>query len=127
MVTNTSDLDNFIENDWQFLGKLNLPIDMYTDGMIGEWLSETLKPLKLQVDFIDKVSSSTRQAVHRALLDDKRGAFDHFHLLIYSQKHRSDHSNTWGFFRIEKNEQSPTEKVHAGHAIEIYLYPEGHR
>jgi hypothetical protein len=120
-------LDNFVNSDWQVLGMLTISTRTESVGLIQAWLAETLQPLQLQGDFLDKITTSAQQAVEGASRGEKRAAFEHFHLFVFSQGHSLDHKSTWGFFRIEKIEQSHHPATHPDHAIEIYLYPEGHK
>lgn len=127
MTSNNPSLDNFIDNDWQILGELTLPIDLDPLGIIDAWLTETLQPLRLQEGFTGKIIHSAQQAVESTGLANARGDFEHFHLLIYSQPVHPEHTNSWGFFRIEKIEKDKADKIPPDHAIEFYLYPEGHK
>lgn len=127
MGSNKTTLDNFTNSDWQILGQLTLPAGMDVDviEMISAWLPETLRPLQLQGEFLEKVVHSAQQALKTIDLAGKGAKFGHYHLLVFAQAHSTDLPNTWGFFRIEKIVDAIPDTIHSGHAIEIYLYPEG--
>jgi hypothetical protein len=119
-------LNNFMDNDWQLLGQFKVSPGTDIESMIGKWLIETLEPLQLHSDIVDKILFSALQAARNATLPGRRGEFEHFHFVAFSQRHLPDQPTTWGFFRIEKIEAERPASLHPDHAIEFYLYPEGH-
>ena len=112
--------------DWQFLGELELTIGEEADGVISAWLTETLNPLNLHTDFLNKVLKSAQEAAERAMQSENRQLdFQHIHLLIFFPGTCASKEQTWGFFRIEKIEGAQQHKSPSDHAIEFYLYLDG--
>jgi hypothetical protein len=119
--THTNDISGA---NWQILGDLELPVRFEADSGIDAWLTELLSPLNLHADFQNKVLTSALEAASQALQVETGRAFEHTHLLIFVPVKRKLEGQTWGFFRIEKIENSFPEKDVPGHAIELYLYLE---
>lgn len=115
-ITDQNDLSGA---SWQILGNLELPVDFDANPGVDAWLAELLRPLNLHADFQNEVLISTLEAASRA-----SRAFKHIHLHIFVPAVRSAEGQTWGFFRIEKIENSLPEKDIPDHAIELYLYLE---
>lgn len=116
---------SFSGTDWQMLGELTVHGGTQVEREIREWLSETLEPLELHGDLLDRILRSAREAAVRAL-----GARDparedvHIHVLAFAPRTRQRSGQTWGFFRLEKFEDRSANKSPPDHAIEFYLYPE---
>lgn len=110
--------------NWQILGNLELPVHFDADPGINTWLTELLGPLNLHADFQIKVLNSALEAASRASQAETSGAFEHIHLHIFIPAKQRVEGQTWGFFRIEKTENSFPEKDIPDHAIELYLYLE---
>ena len=81
--------------------------------------------MNLPPDFVTILLDSVREVTLRVL--DTNGGTDnkHVHLAILALKQRSEHSNSWGFFRIEKIDDTEWNKTHPDLTVEFYLYLEG--
>jgi hypothetical protein len=119
--THTNDISGA---NWQILGDLELPVRFDADSGIDAWLTELLSPLNLHADFQNKVLTSALEAASRASQAEAARAFEHIHLHIFVPAKQRVEGQTWGFFRIEKIENSFPEKDIPDHAIELYLYLE---
>lgn len=111
--------------DWRILGELEFPVGAETNGMISTWLTEVLSPLDMHVDFLNRILKSAQDAAIRAFQAEAEIKLERLHLLIFVPPEHAPRDNTWGFFRIEKIENSPTGVARASHAIEFYLYMDG--
>ena len=98
-----------------------MPADSQAERTLHDWLAVLFIPLSLRVDFLDKVLQSAQIAVARAL-ESGRAAPEQIHVLVFTQGSRSARQQTWGFFRIEKDEPALTTERPPGHAVELYLY-----
>lgn len=107
---------------WQLLGELKLSYASNIEAVIYTWLLEILEPLKLPTDFMEKVNKSVLNAA-LDFIESEAKSYNHIHLLIFVRKQETDGTLAWGFFRIEKLEDTTQEK--SNHAIEYYLYPDG--
>jgi hypothetical protein len=122
-VDNTNPSHNEISGtDWQVLGELELPIG--SDDAIESWLVETLSPLTLHTDFLNKVLKSAQEVAARAMQADALMQFKHVHLLVFAPPDYASNRHNWGFFRIEKVENA-SHQDDPNHVIEFYLYLEG--
>jgi hypothetical protein len=110
---------------WEMLGEIELGINPDIDHTISKWLMLVFSPLKLQAEFVDKILLSARDSMARAMQAEAVMKFEHVHLLVFAPTERGKESGTWGFFRIEKVETGG-ESGNPDHAIEFYLYLEGH-
>jgi len=89
-------------------------------------LIETLAPLGLEADFVNKILKSAQEAVLRAMrMNAETLEFEYLHVLIFSPVNPGADDHTWGFFRIEKLEKTAGPKTPRNHAVEFYLYAEG--
>ncbi|HSK65335.1 MAG TPA: hypothetical protein VK888_00285 [Anaerolineales bacterium] len=113
------------EPGWQLLGEQVLPLGADLQDEISEWLIRLLRPHSLHEDFLNKLIDSAKEAVRRAALADTVEQTGHLHVLVYIRNGESA-VQTWGFFRIEKIEEPNDGQDVPGHAIDFYLYPEGH-
>lgn len=109
--------------DWQVLGELELPIGSERAGVIDTWMREKLDPLKLQVDFMNRILKSAQDAVGR-FTESKgdRAEIGHIHILVFAPLSNKLDEKTWGFFRIEKLESVREAKNPPDHYIEFHLY-----
>lgn len=120
-----SSSNRFSRTDWRILGKLELPVGAEINGLINTWLTETLRPLDMHVDFVNRIMKSAQDAAVHAFQVEAVAEFEHIHLLIFVPAEYPSKDKTWGFFRIEKAESNPVYiKTMAAHAIEFYLYVE---
>jgi hypothetical protein len=113
------------EPGWQLLGEQVLPVGADLQDAIGDWLVKLLRSHQLHEAFLNRLVDSAREAVMRAALAGPVEQTGHLHVLVYMKMGASG-VQTWGFFRIEKIEESNDVQEVPGHAIDFYLYPEGH-
>lgn len=112
--------------DWQVLGELELPIGSESTGVVNTWMREKLRPLNLQVDFMNRILKSARDAVGRFTESKGAGAeIGQIHILLIAPLSHKLKEKTWGFFRIEKLESVREAKNPPDHYIEFHLYFEG--
>jgi hypothetical protein len=107
---------------WQAVGEITLPNSLGGNGKFDSLLQEKLEPLNLEAEFIHRVVNSIEQTLDRAVI--REGRFEHIHLFIFVPANYNTQPGTWGFFRIERidGERDGTSR---GHAVDLYLYPEG--
>jgi len=110
---------------WQFLGKLDLPIDANLEVTIYRWLTDILHPLNLHEEFLNKILKSAQAATVRVTQARTVIKSDHIHLMIFVLSNRGATKQNWGFFRVEKIENTAEANSAPDHAIEFYLYVEG--
>ncbi len=113
------------EPGWQLLGEQVLPVGADLQDAVSDWLVLVLRQHRLHDDFLNKLIDSAKDAVLRAALAESVEQTGHLHLLVYIRNAGSA-VQTWGFFRIEKIEEPKDGQDTPGHAIDFYLYPEGH-
>ncbi len=112
-------------SEWQLLGELELPPGENLDGPIRTWLAGLFDPLALHGDFLDRILNSAQDAAARVFLSESAEKYDHIHLVIYGPRDQDSKPGTWGFFRVEKVENTTEEPSTAAHSIEFYLYRDG--
>ena len=124
MNTTSSALTTASRPGWQLLGQIELLADATTDS-VSTWLIACLASMNLPPDFVTILLDSVHEVTLRVL--DPNGGTDnkHVHLAILALKQRSEHSNSWGFFRIEKIDDTEWNKTHPDLTVEFYLYLEG--
>ena len=105
--------------DWQVLGKLELPIGSGADDAIASWLIETLNPLNLHTDFLNKVVKSAQEVAAHTMQSEAVIHFQHVHFLVVATVDQTPERQAWGFFRIGDDE------LMLDHTIEFFLYQEG--
>ncbi len=108
--------------DWQVLGKLELPIDFGADDAVASWLIETLSPLNLQTDFLNKVLKSAQEATAHTIRSEAVIHFQHVHFLVFATVDQAPERQAWGFFWIGK---IGDDELMLDHTIEFFLYQEG--
>lgn len=117
---------NLSGTDWRVLGEIELRSDQDTDGAARAWITETLNPLNLHSNFLNKILKSAQEAVTRAMpYDSATQEFEHLHLLVFAPLENNSTGKTWGFFRIDKIGKPTADKKPYDHSIEFYLYLEG--
>lgn len=89
------------------------------------WLTGILYPLNLQTELLDKIFVSAKDAVTRAVEAETMLKFEHIRLMVFVLSVQDNKEQAWGFFRLEKIEDSKDEQAGGDHAIEFYLYGEG--
>ena len=111
---------------WQILGELKLPMDPETAaGALSTWLTELLAPLNLHADFLNKILESAQAATTHGFQAEGGLKFEHIHLIILVPQERELKGRNWGFFRVEKIEDTQEDNIAPDHSIEFYLYLEG--
>ena len=110
---------------WQLLGELELPVEVNTDNTIHAWLTEVLDPLNLSADLLNRILKSAQDAATRVWQAEPGMELEHIHLIIFVPPDHTSTGQTWGFFRIEKIENTVEGKAAHDHAIEFYLYVDG--
>ena len=109
---------------WQMLGELILSVGSKPDDLIALWLKELLAPLHLHENFLTRVLQSAQNYAGRALRPEADVPFSHIHLSIFGPDERTSKGQTWGFFRIEKIDNTGENLAHPDHTVEFYLYRE---
>jgi len=109
--------------DWKILGEREIQGGSFADDALITWLTEILSPLDLHVDFLNRILFSARDAFARDMQLEIGMKFEQSTLQVYVPLISSAFSGTWGFFRIEKNENTAAD-IRPGHVIAFYLYLE---
>jgi hypothetical protein len=110
---------------WQILAELVLPVEVSTGDAIHEWLADSLQPLNLPADFMDKILRSALDIATRSMQADALEKPDHTHIIILVMQQYAENGKSWGFFQVDKIE-GPKELHHlSDHTVEYYLYVEG--
>jgi hypothetical protein len=111
--------ENNSPNSFQVLGDLSLEIGSLTSYSIETWLLESLAPLHLNKNFVNKVLDSCHETLERVVKAADEKNIDCIYLMIFAPQNHTLTGQTWGFFCIEKKRSLASELV-----IELYLYPE---
>jgi len=98
---------------------------MVADGAIQVRLKAILDLGDLQEDFGNRILNSAQQTTTRILQADAETKLEHIHLLVFVPSKRRSQKHTWGFFSVEKLEDTKDGAVNNERTIEIYLYLEG--
>ena len=115
---------NEYPGEWQLFGEINLIADFSTNNHINTWLVETLRPLKLNVRFLDKILASAALAARSDPASDE-AAPEQVRLLVYMSEESQSNGQSWGFFRVEKKGDPHSSEPNQDHVIAFYLYREG--
>lgn len=114
-----------MDANWQFLGELELPVDPDAVQTVRLWLTESLKPLELQEDFMNKILKSAQGAVARIIGVESVMESEHIHIILLIPPTHTLTSESWGFFRDEKRIDAAEGAVMHVQRITFYLYLEG--
>jgi len=107
------------------MGEFELRAEAFADGALRLWLKEILNPLELHENFVNRILNSTQQTVARLLRADAEIRPEHICVLVLVPSRRKSQKQTWGFFSVEKLEDTKDGAVAKEQTIEIYLYVEG--
>lgn len=113
-------------SNWELLGELELLLNADQNAAIHEWLSQTLEQLQLHEEIARRVETSLQEAAGRALNTYRENKRQHIHLRIHVPLERTSKGTAWGFFRVEKAEESPLDGKLTAHATELFLFREAH-
>lgn len=122
---NTDNTTHTPNTDWQILGELELPIGSNAQNTLYAWLTEIIRPLNMQAELVNKIIASAQDAVARAVHAEILLKFEHIHLTVFVPSERKEKEQAWGFFRLEKIEDTKQKLTGGDHAIEFYLYGDG--
>ena len=122
---NTNNTTHNPSAGWQILGELELPAGASVEDALHAWLTEALHPLNLQADLLNKIIASAQDAVARAIHAEIMHKFEHIHLTVFVPSERQEKQQAWGFFRLEKIEDTKDKLIGGNHAVEFYLYGDG--
>jgi hypothetical protein len=114
-----------MDANWQFLGELELPVDSDAVQTVHLWLTESLKPLELQEDFMNKILKSAQGAVARIIGVEAVREFEHIRIILLVPPEQMLTGQSWGFFRDEKLIDAAEGPVMHVQRITFYLYLEG--
>jgi hypothetical protein len=120
-----SSSNNLSGNDWELLGELELIANPDVDDAIEKWITKTVRPLKLPASFLHGVLKSTQEALGRTIRLDAGVKTRCVQLRLFIPAERTSQEQTWGYFRVEKIENTGLEAGLSNHVIENYLYLEG--
>ena len=107
------------DRDWQPFARLELACTAAAWQQLEEWLTQALRPLRLPAELCTKLlasASASTASIPREI--------DLLHLLIFTSTTRPAPGQSWGFFRVLK-EEPPTQNNSRTRAIIFYLYVEG--
>lgn len=121
----TSHTHNHPALNWLILGDLELSAQVNSKDTLELWLKEITKPLDLHTDFLNRILNSAHQTVVRLLRPDAETKLDHIHLVVFAPSNHTLKKLIWGFFSVERLEDTKEGTVANNHTIEIYLYKEG--
>lgn len=110
---------------WQFLGELELPVGSDAERIVHTWLTKSLDPLNMHVDFLNKVLMSAQEAVARAIRAEAVMKFGRIQITLFFPSERALKGQSWGFFRVEKIMDTLEGAMAPARGIEFYLYLEG--
>ena len=116
---------NFEGANWHILGELELAIESIAGDATHAWLTDVLHPLNLRADFLNKILTSAQLATERAVQAESIIRSEHIHVVVFVPPGPILPKRNWGFFRVEKIENTADGNVDPEHAIEFYLYVEG--
>jgi len=120
--TNTTHKDN---SGWQILGELELPTSASVDDSLSAWLTETLHPLDLPSELLNKIIISAQDAAAHAVQAEIIHKFEHVHFVVFVPSKQDEKESAWGFFRVQKIDYAKETDNDSDHAVEFYLYGEG--
>ena len=106
---------------WRVLGELEFTVGLNVEEQIRAWLMELLAPLHLHGSFLNRLLASMQEFSSCALQSGPR----HVHLAILVQQELGLVGNTWGFFCLEKIDNSDAAPSLPAHMVALYLYMEG--
>jgi hypothetical protein len=110
---------------WEVLGEIELTASSDATYTVSQWLARVCSPLQLQAPFVSRILSSAQESITRTMQAEPVRKFEHVHLLVFAPSERAAEARTWGFFRIEKAEDSLEAGRNPDHAIAFYLYLDG--
>lgn len=116
---------NFEGTNWHILGELKLTIEAIAGNTTHAWLTDVLHPLNLHADFLNKILTSAQLATERTVQAASIIKSEHIHLIVFVPSGPILQKRNWGFFRVEKIENTADGNADPEHAIEFYLYMEG--
>ena len=117
--------DDFEAASWHILGELELAVDAIAGDGAHAWLRQILDPLNLRADFLNNILTSAQQATARAVQAESLRTPEHIHLIVLVPSRPILSKHNWGFFRVEKIENTAKGNVDPEHTIEFYLYVDG--
>src|SRR5690348_119633 len=88
------------------LGEFELPVEIIADDTLQIQLREILDLVGIQEDFGKKILSSAQQTTARILQADAETKLEHLHLLVFVPSKRASQKQIWGFFSVEKLEDT---------------------
>lgn len=114
-----------IDPDWQFFNGLELLLGSDAELIIHGWLTKSLEPLYLQIDFLNKVLKSAQETLVRVTRAEPVMKIEQIYILLFVQAKRSSEGQSWGFFRVERAINQTKSATALGQTVEFYLYLEG--
>jgi hypothetical protein len=84
-----------------------------------------LHALNLHTDFLNKILNSAQTTTARVLRAAPEIPLEHIHLLVFAPSNRASKRQTWGFFSVERLEDTKEGAIDNDHTIKIYVYLEG--
>lgn len=116
---------NHPASNWQILGNLELSAQVNLNETLDGWLNEILNSLDLPTDFLNRILNAAHQTVVRLFRTEAETKLDHIHLVVFAPSNHTLKNLIWGFFSVERLEDTKDGMVPNNHTIEIYLYKEG--
>lgn len=106
------------------MGEFELQAGAFADGALQAHLKEILNPLELHENFVNRILDSAQQTAARLLQVNAEIKVEHIRLLVFIPLKHKSQKQIWGYFSVEKLEDTKDRAVANKQTIEIYLYAE---
>lgn len=113
------------ENDWLLIGQLSLPVASVSGESLDGWITRTLGPLVLPPELYSKLMASVEEALSRLNTSSSSACVSSIKFYVSLELNSEQTSNaSWGFFKLERLENTFGEPAPVGYVLEYYLYLE---
>lgn len=110
---------------WSLAGQTRLPVDSFSMEAVDRWFQKTLEPFRIPIELYGKLKTSVAAALSRLKANQEAAGVVAIRLYL-SQEIVANQSlsHSWGFFKLEKSDNSADAGTFAAHVLEFYLYLE---
>ena len=112
-------------NEWLLAGQIRLPVDSFSIDAVDGWFQKTLTPFRIPTDLYGKLKTSIAAALSRLKATQQSAGVVAIRVYL-SQEIVANQplSHSWGFFKLEKSDNTADAGTGAAHVLDLYLYLE---
>lgn len=112
-------------NDWSLAGQIRLPVDSFSIDAVDGWFQNKLAPFRIPTELYGKLRTSVAAALTRLKANQQPASVVAIRVYLSQEIFANQSlSHSWGFFKLEKEDNTADAGTPAAQVLDFYLYLE---